>query len=66
MQVMMTIDDELYARAMDLADAGLDPSELVSEALKTFVRVQNAKRLAALGGAAPHMQAVPRRSEEAD
>ena len=34
------------------------------EAIKVFVRVQAAKRLAALGGAMPEMMEVPRRRED--
>ena len=47
---------------------GTDKSNLdivrAREAIKTFVRVQAAKRLAALGGAAPDMADVPRRPGE--
>ena len=57
----MTIDDELYRRALEVADPGIDKAELFREAMKVFVRVQAAKRLAALGGKAPRMKAVPRR-----
>ncbi|MDP9971791.1 hypothetical protein J2W39_003033 [Variovorax paradoxus] len=39
----------------------MDKSDLFREAIKTFVRVQAAKRLAALGGRAPKMPDVPRR-----
>lgn len=66
MQITVTIDDDLYARALELADPSMDRDDLFSEALKTFVCVRAARRLAALGGAAPHMQDVPRRSEEAE
>ena len=61
MRTTVTIDDELYARALELADPAMDKGDLFHEAIKTFVRVQAAKRLAALGGSAPHMQDVPRR-----
>jgi len=57
----VTIDDELYRRALEVADPGIDKAELFREAMKVFVRVQAAKRLAALGGKAPRMKAVPRR-----
>jgi len=42
----------------------MDKSDIFREAVKTFVRVQAAKRLAALGGSVPEMQDVPRRREE--
>ena len=40
------------------------PEELIREAMKTFVRVQAAKRLAALGGTVPNMPDVPRRGSD--
>jgi Arc/MetJ family transcription regulator len=61
MRTTVTIDDELYARALDMADPGMDKADLFREAIKTFVRVQAAKRLAALGGASPGMADIPRR-----
>ncbi|CAN7260244.1 type II toxin-antitoxin system VapB family antitoxin [Acidovorax delafieldii] len=66
MQITVTIDDALYARALELAEPSMDRGDLFSEAVKTFVRVQVAKRLAALGGAAPEMQDVARRRETDD
>lgn len=51
MRTTVTIDDALYAKALDMADPGMDKADLFREAIKTFVRVQAAKRLAALGGA---------------
>lgn len=42
----------------------MDRADLFREANKTFVRVQAAKRLAALGGASPEMLEVPRRGAE--
>jgi hypothetical protein len=56
----VTIDDALYEKALELADPDMDKSDIFLEAIKTFVRVQAAKRLAALGGSAPDMQDVPR------
>lgn len=43
----------------------MDKADLFREAIKVFVRVQAAKRLAALGGARPDMQDIPRRREKA-
>jgi Arc/MetJ family transcription regulator len=63
MRTTVTIDDELYARAIELADPTMDKGDLFREAVKTFVRVQAAKRLAALGGTAPAMKEAPRRRE---
>ncbi|HEY4080899.1 MAG TPA: type II toxin-antitoxin system VapB family antitoxin [Burkholderiaceae bacterium] len=65
MRTTVTIDDELYERALKFADPGMDKSELFREAIKTFVRVQAAQRLAALGGEMPGMQDIPRRAPSA-
>jgi len=40
-------------------------ADLFREAITTFIRVQAAKRLAALGGATPEMKDTPRRREVA-
>jgi Arc/MetJ family transcription regulator len=64
MRTTVTIDDALYQQALELADESMDKSDLFREAIKTFVRVQAGKRLAALGGSMPDMQNIPRRREE--
>ncbi|HJV51615.1 MAG TPA: type II toxin-antitoxin system VapB family antitoxin [Noviherbaspirillum sp.] len=64
MRTTVTIDDELYEKALEMADPTMDKADLFREAIRTFVRVQAAKRLAALGGAMPEMQDVPRRRGE--
>ncbi len=61
MRTTVTIEDELYQQALELADPAMDKADLFREAIKTFVRVQAGQRLAALGGKAPHMLDVPRR-----
>ena len=66
MRTTVTIDDELYRRALELADPEMEKGELFREAVKVFVRVQAGKRLAALGGDAPAMQDIPRRRPAAD
>ena len=65
MRTTVTIDDELYQRALDVADPGMDKADLFREAMKVFVRVQAGKRLAALGGKAPRMRDIPRRRQAA-
>lgn len=60
MRTTVTLDDALYERALELADPGTDKADLFRDAMRTFVRVQAAKRLAALGGSAPEMADVPR------
>ena len=61
MRTTVTIDDALYEEALYLADTNMDKSDIFREAIKTFIRVQAAKRLAALGGTMPSIQDVPRR-----
>jgi len=60
MRTTVSIDDDLYAKALELADPSMDKADLFREAIKTFVRVQAAKRLAALGAAAPKIKDIPR------
>ena len=62
MKITVTIEDSLYESALEVADASLDKADLVQEAVKTFVRIQAAKRLAALGGSDPRMNSISRRS----
>ncbi|WP_037384937.1 type II toxin-antitoxin system VapB family antitoxin [Serratia sp. DD3] len=64
MRTTVTIDDALYAQALEMADPDMDKADIFREAMKTFVRVQAAKRLASLGGTSPDMPIVPRRREE--
>lgn len=61
MRTTVTIDDDLYNQALEIADPDMDKSELFREAIRTFVRVQAAKRLASLGGSAPDMAPISRR-----
>lgn len=60
MKITITIEDALYDQALELADSSMDKSDLVREAINTFIRVQSAKRLAALGGSMPDIQDTPR------
>ena len=64
MRTTVTIEDALYEQALAVADPGMDKTELFREAIRTFIRVQAGKRLAALGGKAPDMADVPRRRGE--
>ncbi len=63
MRTTVTIDDELFNQALQLCDPGMEKSEIFREAMRTFVRIQSAKRLASLGGTAPTMTDIPRRQE---
>jgi Arc/MetJ family transcription regulator len=60
MRTTVTIDDTLYQKALEMADPDMDKTEIFREAMKTFVRIQAAKRLAALGGSLPKMADIPR------
>ena len=64
MRTTVTIDDALFEKALEVADPEMDKADIFREAFKTFVRVQAAKRLAALGGSMPKMKDVPRRREK--
>ncbi len=61
MRTTVTIDDALYNQALEVADATMDKADLFREAIKIFVRVQAAKRLASLGASKPDMLDIPRR-----
>jgi metal-responsive CopG/Arc/MetJ family transcriptional regulator len=63
MRTTLTIDDQLFAKAAALAEPGMDKSELIRECVKAYVQRQTARRLAALGGAAPDIKLAPRRRE---
>ena len=66
MRTTVTIDDALYEKALELADPDMEKSDIFREAMKVFVRVQAAKRLAALGGTVPDMPDIPRRRMDDD
>ncbi len=61
MRTTITIDDALYQKALELIDPEMDKADVFREAMRTYVRVQAGKRLAALGGRVPKMADVPRR-----
>lgn len=65
MRTTVTIDDALYEQALEVADPSMERGDLFREAVKVFVRVQAAKRLAALGATQPGMEGIPRRREDA-
>ena len=64
MRTNLTIDDALFAKALALAEPGIEKSELIRECVKAFIQRQTARRLAALGGQAPDIELVSRRREE--
>lgn len=60
MKTTVTIDEELFNNAMQLCEPSIEKSEIFREAMRTFVRIQSAKRLASLGSKAPEMTAILR------
>jgi len=60
----VSVDDALYERAVELLDPSMEKKEVFREALKTFVRLQSAKRLAELGAKIEQMDTVPRRRND--
>ena len=64
MRTTLTIDDQLFAKAVALAEPGVEKAELIRECVKAFIQRQTARRLAALGGQAPDMELAPRRRDE--
>lgn len=64
MRTTLTIDDELFAKAVALAAPGMEKSELLRECVKAYIQRQTARRLAALGGQAPDIELAPRRREK--
>lgn len=60
MRTTVTIDDKLMERARELT--GIDErSALLRAGLESLIRVESARRLAALGGSDPDATAAPRR-----
>ena len=64
MRTTVTIDDELLARATELTGI-TEKSALLRDGLETLIRVESAKRLAALGGSDSHATAEARRQDVA-
>ena len=60
MRTTVTLDDDLILRARALTGVTAT-SALVREGLETLIRVESARRLAALGGSDPNASSAPRR-----
>jgi Arc/MetJ family transcription regulator len=60
MRTTVTIDDALLAKAAELTGVK-ERSALLRNGLLALVRVESARRLAALGGTDPQAAAAPRR-----
>ncbi|MEE4021859.1 type II toxin-antitoxin system VapB family antitoxin [Gordonia sp. PKS22-38] len=59
MRTTVTIDDELLARAAELTGVHENVA-LLRHGLQTLIRVESARRLAALGGTDPTASSAPR------
>ena len=55
MRTTLTIDEQLYAKAVSLAPPGTEKSELIRECVKAFIQRQTARRLADLGARHPRL-----------
>ena len=53
-------NDDLYEKVVEVAEPAMERANLFREAMKTFVRVRTAKRLASLGASALIDGKVPR------
>jgi Arc/MetJ family transcription regulator len=60
MRTTVTIDDKLLARAQEVTGIK-ERSLLLKEALTRLIQEEAARRLIALGGSAPDLEAPPRR-----
>lgn len=64
MRTTVMVGDALYEKALEVAYLKMERADISREAMNTFVRVQAAKRLVALGGAVPEVQNIPRRGTQ--
>lgn len=64
MRTTVTIDDELLAKAAELTGVQ-ENTALLRRGLETLIRVETARRLAALGGTDKSAAAAPRRRTSA-
>ncbi|HQY98092.1 MAG TPA: type II toxin-antitoxin system VapB family antitoxin [Phycicoccus sp.] len=62
MRTTVTIDDELLRKAEELTGV-TERSALLRAGLETLVRLESARRLAALGGSDPKAKSAPRRRQ---
>ena len=63
MRTTVTLDDDLVTRASELTGI-TERSALLRAGLETLVRVESARRLAALGGTDTEAGAAPRRTRD--
>lgn len=64
MQVTVSIDDELLAKAEALVEPSMTREELLNECLRAFILRQTARQLVALGGEVQDVERAQRRRED--
>lgn len=63
MRTTLNIDNDLYAKAVELTGIH-EKTALVRESLKALIERESARRLAMLGGSEPELEAIPRRQSD--
>lgn len=63
MRTTLNIDNDLYAKAVELTGIH-EKTALLKESLKALIERESARRLALLGGSEPELEAVPRRQSD--
>ena len=63
MRTTLNIDDDLYAKAVELTGVH-EKTALLREGLKALIERESAQRLALLGGSEPKLEQVPRRQTD--
>ncbi len=59
-RITLDLDDDLLSQAQRLSGIN-ERTQLIREALKALVQRESSRRLAALGGSEPQLEAIPRR-----
>ena len=65
MRTTLNIDDDLYAKAVELTGVK-EKSALLREGLNALIERESARRLAQLGGSQPKLESIPRRRSDAE
>jgi Arc/MetJ family transcription regulator len=63
MRTTLNIDNDLYAKAVELTGIH-EKTALLRESLKALIERESARRLAMLGGSEPELEAIPRRQSD--
>jgi len=63
MRTTLNIDDDLYAKAVELTGVH-EKTALLREGLKALIERESAQRLSLLGGSEPDLKPIPRRKSD--